>query len=147
MKTKTIKSKPPQNVSGVATAVTGNGNLPAEYRAALAGIADRRKQIRVERILCGAHNIVSESDEDLTRQLAQPAKELHKIACSSSAVREALAAIVEETVKPLFLAVLCLVAQVVGRLITEDRLDRAQTARFSGPCQDLVRYCDLVRYF
>ena len=126
----TQKQQRSRDVSRVTTAVTDNGSyLPAEYRAAVAGIPNRRTQIRVERILCEARNIVGESDEDVAKQLAQPAKELHKIACRSSAVRDALVAIVEEAVKPLFFSVLCLAARVVGRLITEDRLDPAQTAR------------------
>ena len=103
--------------------------LPAEYRAAVAGIPDHRVRNRVRSILCDARMIIGASDEDVARQLAQPAEELHKIAVRSPAVRDMMVAIVEDAVKPLFLAVLCLAARVVGRLITEDRLDLAQTAR------------------
>lgn len=119
-----------QNVSGVATAVIGNDTyLPAAYSAALAGIPNHPLRNRVQSILCNARMIAWGSDEDVAKQLAQPAKELHKIAVRAPAVRDAMVAIVEEAVKPLFLSILCLAARVVGKLITEDRLDLAQTAR------------------
>jgi hypothetical protein len=56
---------------------------------------------------------------------------LHKIAVRAPAVRDAMVAIVEEALKPRFLPLLYLAARVVGRLITEDRLGLAQTARAS----------------
>ena len=110
-----------------------NGNsLPTVYSAVIDAIPDPDMGNRVTAILCSVCKVEGATEKDVGRQLAQPAEELRTLANESPAVCDSLVNIVEGWHKRDCLAMHCLVAQVVGSLIVDGRLDRAQRHARSG---------------